>query len=100
MELGDMARALRLLPDAQREALVLVAAGGVSYEDAAQICNVAIGTVKSRVARARKALADLLDGDATLPDRLPIGDMNPADDILAQLSAFMPPAARGVSLAI
>lgn len=100
MELGDVARALRKLPDTQREALVMVAAGGVSYEDAAKICNVAIGTVKSRVARARVALAKLLEGKTALPDRLPTGGLKPADDILAQVSALMPQTSRGVSLAI
>ena len=100
MELGDMARALRKLPATQREALVMVAAGGVSYEDAAKISGVAIGTVKSRVARARAALAVLLNGDTVLPDRLPMGGPNPADDILAQLSAVMPRTPAGVSLAI
>ena len=100
MELGDMARALRKLPATQREALVMVAAGGVSYEDAAKISGVAIGTVKSRVARARAALAVLLNGDTVLPDRLPMGGPNPADDILAQLSAVMPHTPAGVSLAV
>lgn len=100
MELGDMARALRKLPDTQREALVLVAAGGVSYEDAAGICNVAIGTVKSRVARARVALAALLDGGTALPDRPAMRGQNPADDILAQLHGLMPSAPDPISLAI
>ena len=100
MELGDMARALRMLPDMQREALVLVAAGGISYEDAAKISGVAIGTVKSRVARARAALAALLDGGTVLPDRLPARGIKPADDILSQLSAFLPPTMPGAALAI
>ena len=67
-ELSDTARALRYLTDEQREALILVGAGGFSYEDAAEICGCAIGTVKSRVARARKALIAILDGDEALPD--------------------------------
>ncbi|MBV9330388.1 MAG: sigma-70 family RNA polymerase sigma factor, partial [Alphaproteobacteria bacterium] len=72
-ELSDTARALRVLTDEQREALILVGAGGFSYEDAAEICNCAVGTVKSRVARARKALIAILDGEDTLPatDRPP-----------------------------
>lgn len=100
MELGDMARALRQLPATQREALILVAAGGMSYQDAAKICDVAIGTVKSRVARARAALTGLMDGGTKLPDRLPTGGLKPADDILEQLNAAMPPAMRGAALAI
>ena len=67
-ELSDTARALRRLSDEQREALILVGAGGFSYEDAAAICKCAVGTVKSRVARARKTLIEILDGDDTLDE--------------------------------
>src|SRR5665213_2312314 len=66
-ELSDTARALRTLSDEQREALILVGAGGFSYEDAAAICHCAVGTVKSRVARARNALAAILEGQDRLP---------------------------------
>jgi RNA polymerase sigma-70 factor (ECF subfamily) len=45
----------------QREALILVAASGFSYEEAAEICGVAVGTIKSRVNRARNRLAEVLD---------------------------------------
>jgi RNA polymerase sigma-70 factor (ECF subfamily) len=68
MELADMQRALMELPPAQREALVLVGAGGFSYEEAAEICDVAIGTIKSRVARGRAAVVELLE-NGTLPSR-------------------------------
>jgi len=61
LELDDLHRALQVLPEQQREALILVGAGGLSYEEVAQICGVAIGTVKSRVARARAALAALIE---------------------------------------
>src|SRR5205814_8684972 len=61
VQLSDPARALRGLPAEQREALILVGAGGFSYEDAARISNCAVGTVKSRVARARKALSAALE---------------------------------------
>jgi len=60
VELIDVQRALGLLPAEQREALVLVGAGGFAYQEAADICGCAIGTIKSRVARARRALAELL----------------------------------------
>src|ERR1700690_376720 len=66
-ELSDTARALSCLSDEQREALILVGAGGFSYEDAAAICKCAVGTVKSRVARARKSLLAILDGEEPLP---------------------------------
>jgi RNA polymerase sigma-70 factor (ECF subfamily) len=52
-----------MLPPEQREALILVGAGGFAYDEAAEICNCAVGTVKSRVSRARRALqAVLTDG--------------------------------------
>lgn len=63
LNLADVQRALTLLPDTQREALILVGAGGFSYEEAAEICDVALGTIKSRVARGRSALEKILDGD-------------------------------------
>ena len=56
IELGDMQRALMHLPQPQREALILVGAGGFAYEEAAEICGCAVGTIKSRVARGRVAL--------------------------------------------
>ncbi|RAK60861.1 RNA polymerase subunit sigma-70 [Phenylobacterium hankyongense] len=55
-ELEDVRRALAMLPAFQREALILVGAGGMSYEEAAQIAGVPLGTVKSRVRRARDEL--------------------------------------------
>jgi RNA polymerase sigma-70 factor (ECF subfamily) len=60
VELGDMQRALLHLPQPQREALILVGAGGFAYEEAAEICGCAVGTIKSRVARGRVALENLL----------------------------------------
>lgn len=68
VELGDTQRALQQLPTQQREALILVGAGGFSYEEAAGICQVPVGTIKSRVARGRLALGALLNGGA-LPSR-------------------------------
>ncbi len=67
IELGDMQRALMMLPASQREALILVGAGGFAYEEAADICGVAVGTIKSRVARGRVALEALLSGSDMLP---------------------------------
>lgn len=61
LDMADMEDALRQIPAEQREAILLVAASGFSYEDAAAICGVAIGTIKSRVNRARTRLAELLD---------------------------------------
>ena len=64
IHLSDMHRALLTLPPERREALLLVGAGGFSYEEAANICGCAVGTIKRRVGRARAALnAMLADGD-------------------------------------
>jgi RNA polymerase sigma-70 factor, ECF subfamily len=64
LHLGDVQRALLLLPIDQREALVLIGAGQLSYEEAAEICDCAVGTMKSRVSRARTALQAILEGGA------------------------------------
>lgn len=84
-EISDLGRALTRLSDEQREALILVGAGGFSYEDAAAICKCAVGTVKSRVARARKSLLAILEGDEPLlqASQPPEGDA--AHEILAEL---------------
>ena len=63
LELLALRNALALLPEDQREALILVGAGGMSYEEASEIIGVAVGTVKSRVSRARKALAEIIDAN-------------------------------------
>ena len=89
-ELSDTSRALRQLPDEQREALILVGAGGFSYEDAAAICHCAVGTVKSRVARARKALIAILDGQGKLANPERPGGGDAARDIMAQLDELVP----------
>ena len=60
LDLQDFKKALDQLPDDQREAIVLVGASGFAYEEAAEICGCAIGTIKSRVNRARRRLQDLL----------------------------------------
>ena len=58
--LQDLEKALAHLPPEQREALILVAEQGETYEDAAAVCGVAVGTIKSWVNRARTQLAELL----------------------------------------
>ena len=60
LDLADFRKALAKLPEEQREVLIMVGATGLSYEEAADICGVAIGTIKSRVNRARTKLAELL----------------------------------------
>jgi RNA polymerase sigma-70 factor, ECF subfamily len=60
MDLADFRKALDALPPDQREAILLIGASGFSYEEAASICGCAIGTVKSRVSRARLKLQEAL----------------------------------------
>src|SRR5262250_2689588 len=64
VEFSEFRAALAKLPSDQREALILVGASGFSYDDAAAICGCAVGTIKSRVNRARTRLADLLAIDS------------------------------------
>jgi len=91
MHLSDTARALRGLPAEQREALILVGAGGFSYEDAARIANCAVGTVKSRVARARKALITSLEGQGPLSNEPRPAGGDATNEIMAQLDHLAPP---------
>nr|WP_255635533.1 sigma-70 family RNA polymerase sigma factor [Azospirillum sp. 412522] len=68
MELRDLRRALALLPNEQREVVLLIGLEGISYNEAADILGISIGTVKSRLSRGRRALRLLMEGQ------------NPADD--------------------
>lgn len=67
LELSDVLRALSAIPATYREALILVAAGNLSYEEVAEICGIALGTVKSRVCRARAMLSQVIES-GQLPD--------------------------------
>jgi RNA polymerase sigma-70 factor (ECF subfamily) len=58
-----MQAALQRLPAEHREALVLVGAAGLTYEEAAEICGCALGTIKSRVNRARARLLRIMEAD-------------------------------------
>jgi RNA polymerase sigma-70 factor (ECF subfamily) len=68
LELSDTLRALQRVPNTLREALLLVGASGCSCEEAAAICGCAVGTIKSRVWRARRALAAILNGEPSGDD--------------------------------
>ena len=60
LDFGDFREALTKLSPEQREAILLIGAEGLTYEETAEICNTKVGTIKSRVNRARKRLAELL----------------------------------------
>jgi RNA polymerase sigma-70 factor, ECF subfamily len=72
--LDELRQGLGMLPPEQREALILVGAGGFAYEEAAAICNCAVGTVKSRVSRARRALQGILETGDYDRDNASAGD--------------------------
>jgi RNA polymerase sigma-70 factor (ECF subfamily) len=61
LAMADFKDAFAQLPDEQREALLLVGASGFSYDEAADMCGCAVGTIKSRANRARRKLAELMD---------------------------------------
>ncbi|HEY8382862.1 MAG TPA: sigma-70 family RNA polymerase sigma factor [Microvirga sp.] len=80
LDFEDFRTALARLPHEQKEALLLVGASGFSYEEAANICGVAVGTIKSRVNRARSRLSDVLavdDVDDLGPDRMTRAALQP-----------------------
>lgn len=85
--LDELRRGLSELPDDQREALILVGAGGYSYEEAAEICGCAIGTVKSRVSRARAALEGIMKaGPMAKANSDGIAASDAVDSLLGQVS--------------
>ena len=96
IHLSDLHRALLTLPAERREALLLVGAGGFSYEEAANICGCAVGTIKSRVGRARAALTSMIE-DGDIPDRS-VDDPVAHRAILQELDEVA--AGRGVTVAI
>lgn len=86
LQLDEVRRALyRLTPD-QREALMLVAAGGLPYDEASEILCVPIGTIKSRVSRARDALALILAEGQLDSDAVPAHRAMPA--IIAEIESL------------
>ena len=60
LELRELSAALFDLSPQAREALILVGAGGFSYEEAASLCECSVGTLKARVSRARRVLQERL----------------------------------------
>lgn len=94
--LSDMQRALMQLPAEQREALILMGAGGMTCGEVAAISQCAIGTVKSRVARARAALRVLLEGGQLQLARadVPITMATPFDQIMHQARELAMPQRR------
>jgi RNA polymerase sigma-70 factor (ECF subfamily) len=70
IEFKDVLKGLGGLVPEQREAIILIAAEGLSYEEAAAVCNCPVGTVKSRLSRARQRLEEYVNGDKALPEQV------------------------------
>ncbi|MGA1799986.1 sigma-70 family RNA polymerase sigma factor [Sphingomonas sp. 4RDLI-65] len=98
----DLAAALAMLPDEQRDALLLIARDGLSYEEAARLQNVALGTIKSRVSRGRETVRQIIEGDAIA--RRPARDRLSGPSVVAGVSgagaavAVGPVAARPIAI--
>jgi RNA polymerase sigma-70 factor (ECF subfamily) len=71
LHLDDIDRAMALLPAHQAEILWLIGGAGLSYEDAAEVVGCGMGTVKSRLNRARAAIKDIIDGAESAPTPSP-----------------------------
>jgi RNA polymerase sigma-70 factor (ECF subfamily) len=71
LELDELRRAMSMLPDDQREALILIGAAGLSYDEVSAIMGVPVGTIKSRVSRARDRLALIYAEGLIVADHLP-----------------------------
>ncbi len=87
LEIDEFRRALNVLPPEQRESLILVGASGFSYEETARICGCAVGTIKSRVNRARLRLAQILSIEH-------VGDFGPDEETRAVVGSDIPATRR------
>ena len=84
VRLNELRMALSSLSEDQREALILVGASGLSYDEAAEICGCATGTIKSRVSRARKSLAEIMEKGEFDMSNDGVGALDAIESILAE----------------
>lgn len=89
-ELSDVMRAVHCLTDEQNEALILITAAGLSYDEAAAITKVATGTMKSRVARGRRNIAKMLNGEDRIPTPRRSSWQSGLNHIFADLEKYLP----------
>ena len=61
LQLRDLERAIKLLPEEQRQVILLVGLEGMRYEEVAAVLDIPIGTVRSRLSRGREMLRRLMD---------------------------------------
>ncbi len=94
---NEFLKALEQLPPDQREALVLVGASGFSYEEAAEICECAVGTIKSRLNRARSRLSQILETEPEMAALSPLAPDDARDDADTGEEAEMDGETEGTS---
>lgn len=97
-ELTDIQRALLRVCNEQREALILVTVAGCSYEEAARIARVPVGTLKSRVSRGRANLQRIFDQNVMLAKRRPSSEGGALQEFLAQVADLLPELAATTSM--
>jgi RNA polymerase sigma-70 factor (ECF subfamily) len=97
LEFNDFRRAFWQLNADQREVLILVGASGFSYEEAAEVCNCRVGTVKSRVSRARAELKQILEQGNLPGSRSDAAPLQPdgLEEFLGRETAITPDSIRG-----
>lgn len=88
MHLNDLRRGLDMLKDDQREAIILIGASGLSYDEAADVCGCAVGTIKSRVSRARKALEAIMEAGKFEGEADGVGAIDAMATILQEADAL------------
>jgi RNA polymerase sigma-70 factor (ECF subfamily) len=94
-ELVDLRNAIQHLNFEQRQALVLIGAAGLSYTEAAAICGCAVGTIKSRVSRARHQVVDILEAWKFRPrERSDVSASTVFESIMAEAASLQAPAKR------
>lgn len=84
VQLNELRRGLDSLKDDQREAIILVGASGLTYEEAAEICDCAVGTIKSRVSRARKNLEIIMENADFDTEADQVSALNAMEEILGE----------------
>jgi RNA polymerase sigma-70 factor, ECF subfamily len=98
--LKDLQRAMAHLPIDQREAVILMGAGGMTCEEVAEICRCPVGTVKSRVSRGRATLKTLLEGGQLDAKRSAetVSTVSPFDQIMQQARVLAAPKPRSTAI--
>jgi RNA polymerase sigma-70 factor (ECF subfamily) len=98
LDLSDCARGFDQLPKSQRDALILIGAGGYTYQETAVILGTAVGNIKSRTARGRARLSQYFDGERKIPDRKLTPASRGIDEFLARVESLNAACAKRATL--